>query len=349
MSQQRAAAGLAKRRVRRGDRADHGREGAVRQGRQPHRHRDGHGDAGRRHPRRAPPPRRWRGSRRCGRAASSSGRAATSPPAMPASSPTAPPAQILMDRETAEAEGKEILGIYRGFQVAGCEPDEMGIGPVFAIPKLLDRAGLSVADIGLWEINEAFAVAMPLLPRHARHRSREAQRQWRRDRGRASVRHDRIAAGRPCADRGPQARRALCRRVDVHRRRHGRGGAVRNRLARRFSAAKSSQKAKRPAGGATAPTDDAALPRRCLCPGGDCIRANARCDIRPAGTCAVRIPALATERTEKGRGLLPGPFLSSSLCGPGRLDPWPTRQSPRLSSVGFDGIAAGPPADRNES
>ena len=66
-------------------------------------------------------------------------------------------AQIVMDRETAVAEGKDILGIYRGFQAAGCEPEEMGIGPVFAIPKLLERAGLSVADIGLWELNEAFA------------------------------------------------------------------------------------------------------------------------------------------------------------------------------------------------
>jgi len=66
-------------------------------------------------------------------------------------------AQILMDRATAEAEGKDILGIYRGFQSAGCEPDEMGIGPVFAIPKLLHRAGLKVEDIGLWELNEAFA------------------------------------------------------------------------------------------------------------------------------------------------------------------------------------------------
>jgi acetyl-CoA C-acetyltransferase len=66
-------------------------------------------------------------------------------------------AQLLMDRATAEAEGREILGVYRGFQAAGCEPDEMGIGPVFAIPKLLDRAGLSIGDIGLWELNEAFA------------------------------------------------------------------------------------------------------------------------------------------------------------------------------------------------
>ena len=66
-------------------------------------------------------------------------------------------AQIVMDRATAEAEGVPILGIYRGFQVAGCDPDEMGIGPVFAVPKLLRRAGLTVEDIGLWEINEAFA------------------------------------------------------------------------------------------------------------------------------------------------------------------------------------------------
>ena len=66
-------------------------------------------------------------------------------------------AQILMDRETAEAESRTVLGVYRGFQAVGCEPDEMGIGPVFAIPKLLARAGLSIDDIGLWELNEAFA------------------------------------------------------------------------------------------------------------------------------------------------------------------------------------------------
>ncbi|MEO0033303.1 MAG: hypothetical protein RIS94_3061 [Pseudomonadota bacterium] len=66
-------------------------------------------------------------------------------------------AQILMDRATAEREGLPILGIFRGFQSMGCAPEEMGIGPIFAIPKLLDRAGLSVDDIGIWEINEAFA------------------------------------------------------------------------------------------------------------------------------------------------------------------------------------------------
>jgi acetyl-CoA C-acetyltransferase len=66
-------------------------------------------------------------------------------------------AQLVMDLATAQNEGLPVLGIYRGFQVAGCDPDEMGIGPVFAIPKLLQRAGLSIDDIGLWEINEAFA------------------------------------------------------------------------------------------------------------------------------------------------------------------------------------------------
>ena len=67
-------------------------------------------------------------------------------------------AQLLMDSTVAEREGLEPLGIYRGIAVAGCEPDEMGIGPVFAVPKLLKQHGLSVDDIGLWELNEAFAV-----------------------------------------------------------------------------------------------------------------------------------------------------------------------------------------------
>ena len=65
---------------------------------------------------------------------------------------------IVMSAQTAQAKGLHPLGVFRGFAVAGCEPDEMGIGPVFAVPKLLKKAGLSVADIGLWELNEAFAV-----------------------------------------------------------------------------------------------------------------------------------------------------------------------------------------------
>jgi acetyl-CoA acyltransferase len=64
---------------------------------------------------------------------------------------------MLMSAERAAQLGIEPIGIYRGFTVAGCEPDEMGIGPVFAIPRLLKNAGLSINDIDLWELNEAFA------------------------------------------------------------------------------------------------------------------------------------------------------------------------------------------------
>lgn len=67
-------------------------------------------------------------------------------------------AVVVMNSRLAEQRGMKPLGIFRGFASAGCEPDEMGIGPVFAIPRLLERAGLKVDDIGLWELNEAFAV-----------------------------------------------------------------------------------------------------------------------------------------------------------------------------------------------
>jgi acetyl-CoA C-acetyltransferase len=67
-------------------------------------------------------------------------------------------ASVVMEAKVAEQRGLEPLGIYRGTAVAGCEPDEMGIGPVFAVPRLLERAGLKMDDIGLWELNEAFAV-----------------------------------------------------------------------------------------------------------------------------------------------------------------------------------------------
>ncbi|QFS81744.1 3-ketoacyl-CoA thiolase [Roseivivax sp. THAF40] len=66
-------------------------------------------------------------------------------------------ALVMMDAKEAERAGLEPLGRFRGFAVAGCEPDEMGIGPVFAVPRLLERAGLTVDDIDLWELNEAFA------------------------------------------------------------------------------------------------------------------------------------------------------------------------------------------------
>ena len=67
-------------------------------------------------------------------------------------------ASVLMEAKEAERRGLQPLGIYRGIAVAGCDPDEMGIGPVFAVPKLLRQHGLKVEDIGLWELNEAFAV-----------------------------------------------------------------------------------------------------------------------------------------------------------------------------------------------
>jgi len=67
-------------------------------------------------------------------------------------------AVVLMEREQAEQRGLSPLGVYRGLVSSGCEPDEMGIGPIYAIPELLKRNNLTIDDIGLWEINEAFAV-----------------------------------------------------------------------------------------------------------------------------------------------------------------------------------------------
>ncbi len=64
---------------------------------------------------------------------------------------------VLMDQQMARDRGLQPLGVYRGLSIAGCKPDEMGIGPVFAIPRLLARNNLKISDIGLWEINEAFA------------------------------------------------------------------------------------------------------------------------------------------------------------------------------------------------
>ncbi|MBS0243088.1 MAG: acetyl-CoA C-acyltransferase [Proteobacteria bacterium] len=67
-------------------------------------------------------------------------------------------AAVVMSDKEAQKRGLKPLGIYRGFEVAGCEPDEMGIGPVFAVPRLLKKHNLKVEDIGIWELNEAFAV-----------------------------------------------------------------------------------------------------------------------------------------------------------------------------------------------
>ena len=67
-------------------------------------------------------------------------------------------ASVLMEGSVAAKHNVTPLGIYRGLAVAGCEPDEMGIGPIYAIPKLLKANGIKMDDIGLWELNEAFAV-----------------------------------------------------------------------------------------------------------------------------------------------------------------------------------------------
>jgi acetyl-CoA C-acetyltransferase len=73
---------------------------------------------------------------------------------------------VVMERSLAEKRGLKPLGIFRGFAVAGCEPDEMGIGPIYAVPKLLKRHGLKVSDIDLWELNEAFAVQVLYIRDH---------------------------------------------------------------------------------------------------------------------------------------------------------------------------------------
>jgi len=65
---------------------------------------------------------------------------------------------VVMDLDEALKRGLKPLGVFKGYAVAGCEPDEMGVGPVFAVPRLLGRHGLTVDDIDLWELNEAFAV-----------------------------------------------------------------------------------------------------------------------------------------------------------------------------------------------
>ena len=93
---------------------------------------------------------------------------------------------MVMDGDLASKRGVSPLGIFKGYAVAGCAPDEMGVGPVHAVPKLLSRSGLTVDDIDLWEINEAFA-CVPLY----------AMRELGIDPQKANVNGGSIAIGHP--------------------------------------------------------------------------------------------------------------------------------------------------------
>ena len=137
---------------------------------------------------------------------------------------------VVMELELALARGLKPLGRYCGMAVAGVEPDEMGIGPVFAVPKLLRRFGLGVADIGLWELNEAFAVQVL----YCQDQLGIPDDRLNVDGGAISIGHPYGDVGdapdRACADRRTATRPALCHRHDVRGWRHGRGGAVRSLL-----------------------------------------------------------------------------------------------------------------------
>ncbi len=129
---------------------------------------------------------------------------------------------VVMDAELAARRGIAPLGFYRGMVVVGCEPDEMGIGPVFAVPKLLERHGLSVDDIDLWELNEAFAVQAL----YCRETLGIPLERFNVDGGAISIGHpygmSGARHGRPRADRGQAPRRQARRGHHVRRRRPGR-------------------------------------------------------------------------------------------------------------------------------
>ncbi len=128
---------------------------------------------------------------------------------------------VLMEAKEAERRGLEPLGAFRGFAVAGCEPDEMGIGPVFAVPRLLERQGLKVDDIDLWELNEAFA-SQCLYSRDKLGVDPEKYNSMAaRDLDRPPLRHDGRALRRTCAARGPAAKGQVWGGDDVHWRRDG--------------------------------------------------------------------------------------------------------------------------------
>jgi len=134
---------------------------------------------------------------------------------------------VVMNASLAEKKGLQPLGRFLGFAVAGCEPDEMGIGPVFAVPKVLARLGPVGRRYRPVGAQRGVRGAGAVLPRQAGHSGRAAQCQRRCNRRGPPLRCQRPAPDRPCADRG-QAPRCQTRAGDhVHRRRHGRGRRVR--------------------------------------------------------------------------------------------------------------------------
>ncbi len=133
---------------------------------------------------------------------------------------------VLMDETLAEKRGLKPLGRFLGFAVAGCEPDEMGIGPVFAIPKVLARLGLKVERHRPVGTQRSLCRAGAVLPRQAGHPGRQTQRQRRRDCGGPPLRRVGPAPDRPCADRRQAPRRQARVRDDVHWWRHGCGRGV---------------------------------------------------------------------------------------------------------------------------
>ena len=140
---------------------------------------------------------------------------------------------VMMERKEAEKRGLEALGAYRGMAVAGCGPEEMGIGPVFAIPKLLERNGLKIEDIDIWELNEAFASQVLYCRDKLGIDLGQVQRLRRFDLDR-SPRHGMTGAAAAAAHlmyEGKRRGRVWRRdRVLLRRRRNGCGGPLRNFL-----------------------------------------------------------------------------------------------------------------------